>query len=124
MNKFSRPRATGAEAAPDPGGRDDSFPAMARYRRDYRDVSYYSAGRTWSDYAPAYRYGYRQQAAHAKTSVAFEQVEPALERGWTEARGASRLNWTEARPAVMAAWRDAAALASGVAIDERLFRAD
>lgn len=117
MDRASRPSAggtiTGAQPAPGAGDHDDDFPQMARYRRDYREASYYSAGRTWSDYAPAYRYGHRQRAAHPGAVV--EQVEAALERGWTAARGASRLNWIEARPAVMAAWRDADALAAAAA---------
>lgn len=117
MDRFSHPLTAaagpGTRSAPGAGEHDDGFPEMARYRRDYRDTSYYSAGRTWSDYAPAYRYGHRQWAARA--GIAFEQAAPALERDWIAARGASRLNWIEARPAVMAAWLDADVLAAGAA---------
>ncbi|WP_149195089.1 hypothetical protein [Luteimonas suaedae] len=116
MDKVSDPVNGGADtgARSVPGAGDDgSFPEMARYRRDYRDASYYSTGRTWSDYAPAYRYGHQQWAAHDR--AAFEQAEAALERDWNAARGASRLSWIEARPAVMAAWLDADALAAGAA---------
>ncbi|NZA26189.1 hypothetical protein H0E84_07300 [Luteimonas sp. SJ-92] len=93
---------------PAPSGRhDEAFPDMHRYRREFRDVPSYSVGRTWSDYAPAYRYGRLQRGASAGRP--FEQAEAALARGWRDARGASRLNWAEARPAVMAAWNDALA---------------
>ncbi|MDH5821838.1 hypothetical protein QFW77_02360 [Luteimonas sp. RD2P54] len=86
---------------------EEAFPDMRRYQREFRDAPSYSAGRTWSDYAPAYRYGRLQHGAEA--GKPFERVEAVLARGWRGARGGSRLNWTEARPAVMVAWNDALA---------------
>ena len=96
------------------GGRASSAPADApagsdwvehetHYRRAYREAPYYSSGRGWSDYAPAYRYGYdsfgRYHGRH------FEEVESQLERDWAIGRAESRLAWAEARGAVRDIWR-------------------
>src|SRR3546814_1396847 len=42
---------------PDSGQKPDSYDE-AHYRALFRDAPYYSTGRNWSDYAPAYRYGH------------------------------------------------------------------
>lgn len=77
--------------------------------RLYRDVfvcaPYYSSGRTWDDYAPAYRYGFQRGARIA--DLDFEDAEAELAHGWAEAGGRSRLVWAEARGAVRDAWRQA-----------------
>lgn len=73
------------------------------YLRVYREATYYSSGRGWPDYAPAYRYGYdnygRFRGRH------FEEVEALLERSWAAGRGESRLAWVEARGAVRDIWQ-------------------
>ncbi|MGH8030830.1 MAG: hypothetical protein ACREO8_00325 [Luteimonas sp.] len=85
-----------ADAAADP---------LIAYRARYRDAAYYSAGREWTDYAPAYRYGQAAFAARGLGARRFKDVEPALARDWLEVRGESRLGWAEARGAAMDAWR-------------------
>jgi len=75
----------------------------AHYRAIFRDAPYYSTGRNWRDYAPAYRYGHLARDAHP--DARFEQVEPELAREWQRCRADSRLLWTEARGAVHEAWR-------------------
>lgn len=75
----------------------------AHYRARYRDAPYYSTGRSWRDYAPAYRYGH--VARHEHPHERFEQVEPQLAREWLRCRADSRLQWVEARGAVRDAWR-------------------
>src|SRR3546814_8990423 len=42
----------------------------AHYRALYRDAPYYSTGRNWRDYAPAYRYGHvaRDERSEEHTS--------------------------------------------------------
>lgn len=100
------------------GGRDDksmgTAGAMAeasstsiqdRFRDRFRDASYYSTGRDWNDYAPAYRYGAQAFARHR--GKRFEDIERRLERDWNSARASSRLVWVEARGAVLDAWRQA-----------------
>lgn len=69
----------------------------------FPDAAYYSTGRAWTDYAPAYRYG--RDAFERDRQTSFEQIEPELARGWEQARPPSRLAWAEARGAVLDAWR-------------------
>ena len=75
----------------------------AHYRAIFRDAPYYSTGRNWRDYAPAYRYGHCARDAHPDER--FEEVEPELARDWKRSRADSRLLWTEARGAVQDAWQ-------------------
>jgi hypothetical protein len=85
----------------------DATPAPGHelFRASFRDASYYSSGRDWSDYAPAYRYGQASSQHHA--GKRFEDVEDVLEAQWSDVRATSRLVWTEARGAVREAWNAA-----------------
>lgn len=83
----------------------------ARFRNRFREASYYSTGRDWDDYAPAYRYG--EVACMRYLGKRFEEVEHALEQRWPVAKASSRLVWVEARGAVRDAWQ--AAREDGVA---------
>ena len=69
----------------------------------------YAAGRAYEDLAPAYRYGWESRAARPASH--WSEVEPDLERGWPQARGASNLGWIEVHVAVEEAW---------IRVDERL----
>jgi hypothetical protein len=71
------------------------------WRSAYVDAPYYSAGRTYDDYAPAYRLGY---TSRSRFDGAFDDHEPALSREWEGHRGESRLSWDEARAATRDAW--------------------
>ncbi len=73
------------------------------YRAVYRDAPYYSTGRDWCDYAPAYRYGHIARDEHPDER--FEEIEHQLARDWLRRKADSRLQWTEARGAVHDAWR-------------------
>ncbi len=73
------------------------------YQRMYREATYYSSGRDWPDYAPAYRYGFEHHDRYRGRR--FEEVESELERDWIAGRGESRLVWTEARGAVRDIWQ-------------------
>jgi hypothetical protein len=75
---------------------------LEQFRATFRDATYYSTGRDWSDYAPAYRYG--RAAFHHHRGERFGEVEPRLADHWEEVRAGSRLAWTEARGAVEHAW--------------------
>lgn len=95
-------------------GLADSVPECMyeSFRAGFRDASYYSSGREWTDYEPAYRYGVAAFLRHRDKR--FRDIERMLEQHWPEARSPSRLVWTEARGAVLDAWqrtREAAALA-------------
>ncbi|HVI59576.1 MAG TPA: hypothetical protein VM619_12005 [Luteimonas sp.] len=87
---------------PQPMPRLDDFDE-AHYQSTYRDAPYYSTGRSWRDYAPAYRYGHLARDEHPDER--FEDVEPQLARDWLRRKADSRLLWTEARDAVRDAWR-------------------
>ncbi|KRB08086.1 hypothetical protein [Lysobacter sp. Root690] len=91
-------QGVGAEVARaiDPGEYREHF------HREFRFAAYYSAGREWPDYEPAYRYGYESFLECGDRR--FEDVEAQLARGWSRARAASRLHWTEARDAVRDGW--------------------
>lgn len=84
-------------------------PAQVDFQSVYRDAPYYSAGRSWDDYAPAYRYGEDSQRKHA--GKRFDELEAELSRNWESARDASRLGWVEARGAVEDAWHASEAIA-------------
>ena len=72
------------------------------FEQNYRNASYYSSGREWNDYQPAYRYGYDTYGQYR--GQRFEDVEDRLERNWNEAKADSRLAWAEAKDAVRDGW--------------------
>jgi hypothetical protein len=75
---------------------------VSHFEKKYRTAPYYSAGREWSDYQPAYRYGYDTYGQYR--GQRFEDVEDSLERNWNEAKADSRLAWAEAKDAVRDGW--------------------
>lgn len=68
----------------------------------YQQKPYYSTGRTWEDYSPAYQYGYDTYGQYRGSR--FEDVEDRLATGWDTAKLRSRLAWAEAREAVRDGW--------------------
>jgi hypothetical protein len=72
------------------------------FESNYRNAPYYSAGRDWSDYEPAYKYGYDTYGQYR--GQRFEDVEPQLERDWNSTKANSRLAWNEAKGAVKEGW--------------------
>lgn len=72
------------------------------FRGRYESAPYYTAGRTWNDYEPAYKYGYDRYDTHR--GQRFDDIEDKLERDWDKTRGESRLAWSEARGAVRDGW--------------------
>ena len=77
----------------------------AYWRANYASRAYATPRDADDEWGPAYAYG----VAHYNRNVAssFEDVEPELERGWSEARGSSTMEWTRARLAVYDAWQNA-----------------
>lgn len=73
-----------------------------QFRDTYQSTPYYSAGREWSDYEPAYKYGYDTYGEYR--GQRFEDVEGRLERNWDATRADSRLAWAEAKGAVRDGW--------------------
>jgi uncharacterized protein YcfJ len=72
------------------------------FQNSYQSAPYYSAGREWNDYEPAYKYGYDTYGQYR--GQRFEDVETNLERDWDTRRGDSRLAWAEAKGAVRDGW--------------------
>ena len=74
----------------------------AYWRDNYTKEPYYVEGRTYDDYAPAYRTGYEAQTRYAGRS--YNEIESDLERDYYANRGNGRLEWRDARDATRAAW--------------------
>jgi phage tail tape-measure protein len=72
------------------------------FKSAYRDTAYYSSGRDWNDYEPAYKYGYDTYSQYR--GQRFDDVERDLERNWENAKSGSRLAWSEAKGAVRDGW--------------------
>ncbi len=73
----------------------------AYWRENYSREPYYEKGRSYDDYAPAYRLGLTGRTRHQGD---WERAEPALASEWNEARAGSTLDWNQAQPASRAAW--------------------
>ena len=72
------------------------------FESNYKSAPYYSTGRDWSDYQPAYQYGYDTYGQYRGQK--FDDVETELERNWDATRANSRLAWNEAKGAVKDGW--------------------
>jgi hypothetical protein len=72
------------------------------FQSQYRNAPYYASDREWSDYQPAYQYGYDTYGMYR--GQRFDDIEPQLERDWNNAKGSSRLAWADAREAVRDGW--------------------
>ncbi len=72
------------------------------WRKQFQHETYYAKGRTYDDYAPAYRLGYESRGRYA--GKRFEEVERELERSYVAMPGSSKLAWADAMPASRAAW--------------------
>jgi hypothetical protein len=75
----------------------------AYWRGNYKTRPYYN-GADYSEYEPAYRYGWEAAGNPAYKGREFEQAEPDLERDWSKYRGTARLEWPDARAATRDAW--------------------
>lgn len=72
------------------------------FETEYKNAPYYTSGREWKDYEPAYKYGYETYGQHRGKN--FDSVESDLERNWDKTRADSRLEWNEAKQAVRDGW--------------------
>ena len=77
--------------------------AYEDYWKDhFLKASYYTAGREWSDYQPAYKLAH--SAHDTNRGRTFDDIEDELQRKWDDTRGGSRLTWVDARGAVQDGW--------------------
>ena len=72
------------------------------WRENYVKRDYVERNRPYTDYQPAYRYGWESRARLGDRT--FKDVEGDLEKGWETAKGESKLAWTEAKLATRDAW--------------------
>ena len=72
----------------------------AYWNGSYSTTPYYVAGRTFDDYAPAYRLGYTSRGRYPS----YEAAERELSNDWARVKGQSRLSWEEATHATRDAW--------------------
>lgn len=73
----------------------------AYWRDNYRLEPYYEAGRTYDDYAPAYRLGLQGRTLYEGD---FVDMENRLAGDWDSRKESSTLTWQQARSASRAAW--------------------
>ncbi|MDB5967483.1 MAG: hypothetical protein JWQ72_3983, partial [Polaromonas sp.] len=74
----------------------------AYWRENYNREPYYQSGRSFDDYAPAYRMGVSGYNQYAGSS--YDERENEFESQWEGSRGGSALSWPEASAASRAAW--------------------
>jgi uncharacterized protein YcfJ len=72
------------------------------WKSNFETTPYYSTGRVWNDYSPAYQLGYDGYATYRGRK--FDEVESDLRQSWDSAKGESRLAWDEAKGAVRDGW--------------------
>jgi uncharacterized protein (TIGR02284 family) len=84
----------------------------AYWRENYNKESYYEQGRSFDDYAPAYRLGLTGRTRYDQS---WDAAEPKLASEWESARGGSSLAWPQAQPASRAAWNRVDSIRSGSA---------
>jgi len=75
----------------------------AYWSAHYLECDYVDRDRPYTDYRPAYRYGWESRARLGNRP--FRDVESDLERGWDMAKGESKLAWKQAKLAASDAWR-------------------
>jgi len=79
----------------------------AYWREHYEHEPYYESGRTYDDYAPAYRAGYEgygETISKYGRPRTFEEVERDVEEAYNRRRAANGLSWEKARSPARAAW--------------------
>ncbi len=76
----------------------------AYWRENYVHEPYYESGRTYDDYAPAYRAGYETRSRYYSEPRTFEEVERDIEAEYNRRRTANGLSWDKARTPARAAW--------------------
>jgi uncharacterized protein (TIGR02284 family) len=70
------------------------------WRENFEHEPYYETGRSFDEYAPAYRHGVSGRTRFED----WDSAEPQLRSEWDSVRGESPLDWERAQPASHAAW--------------------
>ena len=72
------------------------------WSRTFRTRPYYKAGREYSEYEPAYRFGWESAGREAYAGKKFDEIQSELQRDWNNAGATDP--WTDARDASHDAW--------------------
>jgi phage tail tape-measure protein len=74
------------------------------WRQNYNKRPYYVTGKAYSEYEPAYRYGWESAARPEYRDRKFPEVEGELEKGWDKTKGAANHTWRDVKDATHDAW--------------------
>lgn len=75
---------------------------LDHWRDNHSKQPYYTVGKEYDAYEPAYRLGSQERGLYANKS--FDDVEPHLANDYEKMRGESHVGWDEAKHATRAAW--------------------
>jgi uncharacterized protein YcfJ len=73
------------------------------WSKNFRTRPYYRSGKEYSEYEPAYRFGWESAGRKEYAGKKFNEVESELERNWKSNPGAAG-PWTDSREATRDAW--------------------
>jgi phage tail tape-measure protein len=76
----------------------------AYWSENYKTRPYYREGQSYTDYQPAYRYGWESGTRPEYRGRKFGEVEGELEKGWEKVEGSTARTWAQARDAARDAW--------------------
>lgn len=74
------------------------------WRENYKTRPYFREGVDYSEYAPAYRYGWETAVRDDYHNRTFEEIEPNLQREWEADRTRYPRPWAEMREAIRDAY--------------------
>ena len=74
------------------------------WRENFQKRPYYRSGRSYSDYEPAYRYGWESAGSSEYRDRSFSEVERDLQNGWDKAKGSTDQKWYDVKDATQDAW--------------------
>lgn len=75
------------------------------WERTYKGRPYYTSGRSFDYYEPAYRYGWENAVKPDFAKKTFDETESTLHQGWTSQTGQStRPPWNDSKEAARDAW--------------------
>lgn len=109
-------RNTG-QAVDGPGVTGRRMPSAFDCNRHFADgftrSRHFGSGREWTDYEPAYQYGFDSYERYRGRD--FDEVQGELAQGWNTTHRGSRLGWNEAKDAVREGWHYLERTRSGAA---------
>jgi len=74
------------------------------WQNQFRNESYYEAGRQYEDYEPAYRTAIEGYDRYRDDHPSFDAAESSLRADYERLEDSARLGWDKARNATRAAW--------------------